>query len=293
MLHDIRYALRSLLRHRVFALTAILTLGLGIGANTAIFSAVNGVLLRPLPYPDPDRIITVWGHHASIGRESASLPDFLDWRKARSFSGMAAWTNTVFTVTGTGEPEVVTGAFVTPNYFRVLGAPIPQGRDFRNDEAHGTARVVVLGQGYWQRAYGERPDVVGRQITLGGVPYTIVGVGARGLAMPEAVDIWAPLQTDTTPGRRSDFLEVIGRLAPGATIESAQAELTTIARRLEAEYPETNAGWGVELIGLHERIVGEIRPALLVFLGAVALVLLIACANVANQIGRASCRERV
>jgi hypothetical protein len=179
MLLDIRYALRSLLRHRVFALTAILTLGLGIGANTAIFSAVNGVLLRPLPFPHPDRIITIWGHHASIGRETASLPDFLDWRNARSFSGMAAWANAAFTVTGTGEPEVVSGALVTPNYFRVLGAPIPLGRDFRDDEARGAARVVVLSQGYWQQAYGGRPDVVGRQITLGGVPDTIIGAGAR------------------------------------------------------------------------------------------------------------------
>ena len=293
MLHDIRYALRSLHRHRVFALTAILTLGLGIGANTAIFSAVNGVLLRPLPYPDPDRILTIWGHHPAIGRESASLPDFLDWRKARSFSGMAAWANAAFTVTGTGEPEVVSGALVTPNYFRVLGAPIPLGRDFRDDEARGAARVVVLSQGYWQRAYGGRPDVVGSQITLGGVPYTVVGAGARGLALPAEVDIWAPFQTDTTLGRRNDFLQVIGRLAPGATAETAQVELATIARRLEAEYPASNAGWGVELIGLHERIVGEIRPALLVFLGAVALVLLIACANVANlMLVRVAARER-
>ncbi|HTL05619.1 MAG TPA: ABC transporter permease, partial [Gemmatimonadales bacterium] len=293
MLQDIRYALRSLLRHRVFALTAILTLGLGIGANTAIFSAVNGVLLRPLPFPHPDRIITIWGHHASIGRETASLPDFLDWRNARSFSGMAAWANAAFTVTGTGEPEVVSGALVTPNYFRVLGAPIPLGRDFRDDEARGAARVVVLSQGYWQQAYGGRPDVVGRQITLGGVPYTIIGAGARGLALPAQVDLWAPLQTDTTLGRRNDFLQVIGRLAPGATPQGAQVELATIARRLEAEYPASNAGWGVELIGLQERIVGEIRPALLVFLGAVALVLLIACANVANlMLVRVAARER-
>jgi putative ABC transport system permease protein len=293
VLHDIRYALRTLHRHRVFALTAILTLGLGIGANTAIFSAVNGVLLRPLPYPDPDRILTIWGRHPAIGRESASLPDFLDWRKARSFSGMAAWANAAFTVTGTGEPEVVSGALVTPNYFRVLGAPIPLGRDFRDDEARGAARVVVLSQGYWQRAYGGRSDIVGSRITLGGVPYTIVGAGARGLALPAEVDIWAPFQTDTTLGRRNDFLQVIGRLAPGATAETAEVELATIARRLEAEYPASNAGWGVELIGLHERIVGEIRPALLVFLGAVALVLLIACANVANlMLVRVAARER-
>ncbi|HKT60817.1 MAG TPA: ABC transporter permease, partial [Gemmatimonadales bacterium] len=293
MLQDIRYALRSLRRHPVFAFTAILTLALGIGANTAIFSAVNGVLLRPLPYPEPDRLLTIWGHHASIGRETASLPDFLDWRKARSFSGMAAWANAPVTVTGDGEPQVVSGAQVTPNYFRVLGAPVPQGRDFRDEEERGGARVAVLSQGYWQRAYGGRPDVVGRQITLNGVPYTIVGVGARGLALPSDVDIWAPLQIDTTLGRRNDFLQVIGRLAPGASAEAAGAELATIARRLETEYPGSNAGWGVELIGLHERIVGEIRPALLVFMGAVGLVLLIVCANVANlMLARVAARER-
>jgi putative ABC transport system permease protein len=291
--HDLRYAVRQLVRSPGFTAVAVLTLGLGIGANTAIFSAVDGVLLRPLPYPDPDRILTIWGHHVSIGRETASLPDFLDWRQARSFSGMAAWASTAFTVTGTGEPKVVSGAVVTPNYFRVLGVPIPMGRDFRDEEARGAARVVLLSQGYWQRAYGARRDVVGRQITLGGVPYTIVGVGAHGLALPTQVDIWAPLRTDTTLGRRSDFLQVIGRLAPGATPETARAELTTIARRLEAEYPATNAGWGVELIGLQERIAGEIRPALLVFLGAVALVLLIACANVANlMLVRVAARER-
>jgi predicted permease len=290
---DLRFAVRQLVRSPGFTAVAVLTLGLGIGANTAIFSAVNGVLLRPLPYPDPDRLLTLWGHHPSIGRETASLPDFIDWRKARSFSGMAAWNNTAFTVTGTGDPEVVSGAMVTPNYFRVLGAPIPLGRDFRDEEARRAARVVVLSQGYWQRAYGGRPDVVGRQITLGGVPYTIVGAGARGLALPAQVDIWAPLETDTTLGRRNDFLQVIGRLAPGATPETAQVELATIARRLEAEYPESNAGWGVELIGLRERIVGDVRPALLVFLGAVALVLLIACANVANlTLIRVAARER-
>ena len=293
MLQDVRYALRSLRRHPVFAFTAILTLALGIGANTAIFSAVNGVLLRPLPYPEPDRLLTIWGHQASIGRETASLPDFLDWRKARSFSGMAAWANASFTVTGTGEPQVVTGAQVTPNYFRVLGVTVPRGRDFRDAEEQDGGRVAVLSQGYWQRAYGGRAEVVGRQITLNGTPYTIVGVGARGLALPEEVDVWTPLQIDATLGRRNDFLQVIGRLAPGVTPQAAGAELATIARRLEAQYPNSNAGWGVELIGLQERMVGEIRPALLVFMGAVGLVLLIVCANVANlMLARVAARER-
>ncbi|MFL5539507.1 MAG: ABC transporter permease [Longimicrobiaceae bacterium] len=295
MLQDIRYALRSLRQHPIFTLTAVLTLALGIGGNTAIFSAVDGVLLRPLPFPEPERLVTVWGHHASIGRETASLPDYLDWRReSRSFSGMAARANTQFTLTGTGEPEVIAGALVTANYFRVLGSPIPVGRGFADEEEKsGASRVAVLSDGFWRREFGGRPDAVGRRIILSGVPYTIVGAGPRGLSEPENVDVWTVLTTDTTLGRRSDFLEVVGRLAPGADARRAQEEMSTIAGRLERAYPGTNAGWGVELVGLQERIVGEIRPALLVFMGAVALVLLIACANVANlMLARVASRER-
>jgi predicted permease len=295
VLQDVRYALRSLRHHPIFALTAVLTLALGIGANTAIFSAVEGVLLRPLPFPEPERLVTVWGHHASIGREAASLPDYLDWRReSRSFSGMAARANTQFTLTGAGDPAVVRGAVVTANYFRVLGAPIPVGRGFGDDEEKsGAARVAVLSDGFWRREFGGRPDAVGRQLTLGGVPYTIVGAGARGVSVPDDVDVWAVLTTDTTLGRRNDFLEVVGRLAPGVDVRRAQEEMTTIARRLERSYPGSNAGWGVELVGLQERVVGEIRPALLLFMGAVGLVLLIACANVANlMLARVASRER-
>jgi putative ABC transport system permease protein len=295
VLQDVRYALRSLRHHPVFTLTAVLTLAIGIGANTAIFSVVNAVLLRPLPFPEPERLVTVWGHHAAIGRETASLPDFLDWRReSRSFAGMAARANTQFILTGAGEPEVVRGALVTANYFRVLGAPIPVGRGFRDEEERGgAARVAVLSDGFWRREFGGSTEVVGRQITLGGVPYTIVGAGARGLAVPDEVDVWSTFPTDTTLGRRNDFLEVVGRLAPGADQRRAQEEMTTIARRLERAYPNSNGGWGVELVGLQERIVGEIRPALLVFMGAVGLVLLIACANVANlMLARVAARER-
>ena len=295
LLRDLRFALRQLRRTPAFTVAAVACLALGIGANTAIFSAVDGVLLRPLPFPESERLVTVWGYHASIGRETASLPDFLDWRRdSRSFAGMSARANTQFTLTGAGEPEVVRGALVTANYFRVLGSPIPFGRGFRDDEERGGAgRVALLSDGFWRREFGGRPDAVGRQITLGGVPYTIVGVGARGLAVPQEVDIWAPLTTDTTMGRRNDFLEVVGRLAPAADLAQARKELGTIARRLEQEYPGSNAGWGVDLVGLQERIVGEIRPALLVFMGAVGLVLLIACANVANlMLARVATRER-
>jgi hypothetical protein len=180
VLQDIRYALRSLRHHPVFTLTAVLTLALAIGATTAIFSAVDGVLLRPLPFHQPERLVTVWGRHVSIGRESASLPDFLDWRReSRMFSGMAARANTQFTLTGAGEPEVVRGALVTANYFRVLGSPIPAGRGFRDEEERvGAARVAILSDGFWRREFGGRSDAVGRVITLGGIPYTIVGAGS-------------------------------------------------------------------------------------------------------------------
>ena len=295
LLRDLRVAVRQLRRTPAFTVAAVGCLALGIGANTAIFSAVDGVLLRPLPFPESDRLVTIWGYHASIGRESASLPDFLDWRRdSRSFVDMTARANTQFNLTGAGEPEVVRGALVTANYFRVLGSPIPFGRGFRDDEERrGAARVAVLSDGFWQREFGGRADALGRQIVLGGVPYTIVGVGARGLSVPQEVDVWAPLTTDTILGRRNDFLEVVGRLAPGADLSQAREELGTIARRLAHEYPGSNSGWGVDLVGLQERIVGEIRPALLVFMGAVGLVLLIACANVANlMLARVATRER-
>ena len=295
MLQDVRYALRTLRLHPAFALTALLTLALGIGANTAIFSAVHAVLLHSLPFPQADRLVTVWGYHRSIGAESASLPDFLDWRdQAHSFTGLAARANTRYTVAGTGEPVVVSGARVSADYFRVLGAAPRIGRDFRADEERaGAARVAILSQGFWQREYGSRPDVVGQRIVLNGVPHTVVGAGARGLSVPQDADVWTPLVTDTTLGRRADFLDVVGRLAPGVSQASAQSEMSTIARRLERAYPGSNAGWGVQVIGVKERIVGPARPALLVFMGAVGLVLLIACANVANlMLARVASRER-
>ncbi len=189
---------------------------------------------------------------------------------------------------------MVRGALVTANYFRVLGAPISAGRGFREEEERrGAARVAILSDGFWRREFGGRPDVIGRQVTLGGLPYTIVGAGAQGLAVPQAVDIWATLPTDTTMGRRNDFLEVVGRLAPGVEQRQAQQEMVTLARRLEREHPGSNAGWSVDLQPLQERVVGDIRPALLLFMGAVGLVLLIACANVANlMLARVAARER-
>jgi putative ABC transport system permease protein len=292
---SLRHALRSLRRAPAFTLAAVATLALGIGANTAIFSAVNGVLLNPLGYPDPDRLVVVWGRHVAIGRETASLPDFLDWRsQALSFEALAATANTRFNVSGAGEPEVVNGVLTTAALFRVFGVVPTVGRAFREDEERGaTPRAAMLGEGYWRRRFASRPDVVGRRIMLSGVPYTVVGVVPAELRREQPADVWIPLVTDTTRPRRADFLTVFGRMRPGVSPERAQGEMTTIMRRLEAEYPETNAGWGAEVVSLREQMVGEIRPALLIFMGAVGLVLLVACANVANlMLARVAARSR-
>jgi putative ABC transport system permease protein len=291
----LRQAFRSLRRAPAFTLAAVATLALGIGANTAIFSAVNGVLLHPLAYPDPDRLVVIWGRHTTIGRESASLPDFLDWRaQARSFSALGAMGNTRFNVTGAGEPEVVNGAVVTASLLHVFGVVPTVGRGFRDDEERaGGPRVAMVGEGYWRRRFGAERDVVGSRILLSGVPYTVVGIVPAQLQLQRPVDIWTPLATDSTRPRRADFLRVFGRLRPGVPLDRAQQEMTTIMGRLEAQYPETNAGWSAEIVGLREQLIGEIRPALLVFMGAVGLVLLVACANVANlMLARAAGRGR-
>jgi putative ABC transport system permease protein len=295
MLSTVRHALRSLRRAPAFTLAAVATLALGIGANTAIFSVVNGVLLDPLGYPDPDRLVIVWGRHTTIGQETASLPDFLDWRSgARSFETLAAMTHTRFNLTGSGEPEVVRGALTTTGLFRAFGVVPSVGRGFREDEERsGSPRVAMLGEGYWRRRFGGHGEIVGRRILLSGVPHTVVGIVPEAVRLEQPVEVWTPLATDSTRHRRADFLTVFGRLRQGVTRERAQEEMTMIAGRLEAQYPESNANWGAEVVSLREQMVGEIRPALLVFMGAVGLVLLIACANVANlMLARVAGRSR-
>jgi putative ABC transport system permease protein len=295
LLQDLRYAVRSLLRRPAFAAVVVLTLALGVGANTAIFSVVNGVLLRPLPYREPDRLMVVWGNHTTIGHETASLPDFLDWRReGGSFAHMAAIASTAFNLTGDGEPERVKGAWVTADFFPTFGVAPVLGRGFTpEEETSGRGQVVVVSHGFWQRRFGSDPGAVGKTIMLNGVPLTVVGVAPRGFRVQGDAELWRPLRTDTTQGRRSDYLFVVGRLKPGVTRERAQAEMATIATRLQRQYPETNTNWGVDVVPLKDEIVGEVRPALLVFMGAVSLVLLIACANVANLLlARAAARER-
>ena len=294
MFADVRFALRSLARRPLFTLTIALTLALGIGANTAIFSVLRAMLLRPLPYQAPEQLMVVWGQYPEFGHTSTSLPDYLDWRAmSRRFSSLAAVTVTGYNVSGEGAPERAQAALATSNLLRTLGLVPVLGRDLRPDDERGTPSAVLLGWDYWQRRYGGARDVVGRTLQLNGRPYTIVGVAPRALAFPARTDLLVPLKTDTTLNRRSEFLDVVGRLAPGATPEAAQAEMATIATRLAAEYPETNATIRADVVPLGEQLLGKARPAVLTLMGAVALVLLVACGNVANLLlGRAAERER-
>ena len=232
--------------------------------------------------------------HPQIGHESASLPDFLDWRaQTSSLAGLAALSNTRFTLTGTGEPEMIRGAVVTADFFRTLGVTPLRGRTFADGEdTRGAARVAVLGEGLWRRRFGGDAAVVGRSIQLNGVAYTVVGIAPASARIQGPIDAWTPLLTDSTMTRRSDFLHVVGRLKDGASVARAQEELTTVARRLSQRYPETNTNWSVEVLPLRDSMVGPVRPALLLFMVAVGLVLLIACANVANLVlARAAARE--
>jgi len=296
MMADLRYALRALARTPGFTLAVVLTLALGIGVNSAIFSVVYGVLLRKLPYASPERLVVLYGRYPQFGRTSTSLPDFQDWRAGtQSFEQLAAVHGAVFILTGDGEPERVVADRVTSNFFPTFGVRPELGRAFLPDEDKmgGDDRVVVLSHGYWQRRFGGDRRIVGREIQLSGRPWTVVGVAPEGFRYGRDVDLWAPTRADTTLPRRAEFLDVIGRLKPGVTVAQASADVAAVVRRLAQDYPATNGRITSEVIGLEEDLVRDARPALLAFAGAVLLVLLIACANVANLLlARAATRER-
>ena len=292
---DLRSALRALARRPVFTALVALTLALGIGANAAIFSVVDTVLLRPLPYPESERLVNVHGRYPE-DRTTFSLPDYLDLRqRARSYAELAAVTTGGGNLTTTGLPERVQVAYATGNFFRALRVTPALGRLFGPDDERGASGIVVLSYETWRGRHQGDPQVVGRAVTIDGRPFTIAGVAPRGLALPGKVDYWRPIRTDSGDGggRRAEFLAVVGRLAPGVTPERAGREAHAIMAQLGREYPETNRTFRAEVAGLQEDLVGPARPALLVFMGAVGLVLLIACANVANLLlARAVGRER-
>jgi putative ABC transport system permease protein len=302
---DLRYGARMLLKKPGFTLIAVLTLALGIGANTAIFSVVYAVLLRPLPYQEPERLTLLWTRLEKIGLEQnwVSEPEVLDFREqSQLFESFGVVNGSSFILTGDGEPEQLSGAEVSTNFFSVLGAKIKAGRDFTPDEeTPGAPRVAILSHGFWQRDFGGEQSVIGSTINLSGRPTTVIGVLPPHFTLmvpPEAlvpanVDVWIPYAVDyAKQDRDSHGLTVIGRMRPGVTLHQAQDEMNAIAARL---YPihYTHTGFEVKVVSLHGDIVKKMRPALLVLLAAVGCVLLIACANVANLLlGRAATRER-
>jgi putative ABC transport system permease protein len=302
MINDLRYALRGLLRKPLFTVLIVLTLALGVGANAAIFSVVNGVLLRPLPYPQPDRLMMVWVYNPRQGfdKDVATYPTFTDWRtQSQSFENLAAYFGASVSLTGVGDPAQLRGARVTASFFPTLNVQPALGRWFTEQDATpGHERVVVLEHGLWKQRFGSDRTIIGRTIQLSGRPYEVVGVMPQGFQYPDDATLWLPLAPvepfkQLMESRGSFWLNVIGRLRPGTTQASAQIEMDTIARRLEQQYPEANGGQGIRLTSLHDEIVGDVRRALLVLLGAVGCVLLIACANVANLLlTRATGRQR-
>jgi putative ABC transport system permease protein len=298
---DLRYGVRTLLKRPAFAVVAVLTLALGIGANTAVFSVVNSVLLRPLPLKDPDRIVVPVSANAERGYDAVSVPyaDYVDWKNdGQLFESLALYTNSPFELTGEGEPERVAGVEASGEYFAVLGVPPVAGRALLpGDDAVGGAEVAVIGEGLWRRRYGADPGVVGRAIRLNGNAHTVVGVMP---ALPDHADVWVPLVIDPAEWgedltRRDNFIwEAIARLKEGVTREQADARLAAIASRIEQDYYAERKGWTSRTVPVLEYFVGsQVRNALLVLLGAVGLVLLIACVNIANLwLTRMAARER-
>jgi predicted permease len=295
---DLRYGARMLLKQPGFTLTAVLTLGLGIGANTAIFSIVNAVLLRPLAYEAPERLVIIQERDGG-GGFSPSYPNFVDWRAQNTaFAAVAAVRgNESFNFTGAGEPERLQGRLASPEFLPALGVEPILGRNFVADDDHpGAAPVALLSYGFWQRRFGNDQSIIGKQLTLNQQSYTVVGVTPANFQYGTDADVTVPfgLQAERFKNRgRDPGTDVVARLKPNVSLQQAETDLNMVAARLEEQYPTTNKGRRVLLTPLHERVVGDVRRPLLILLGAVGLVLLIACANVANLLlVRASSRQR-
>ena len=298
LLQDVRFGLRVLRKRPGFTAVALAVLALGVGANTAIFSVVNAVLLRPLPYPGAERVIAFSGVNPQKGITDSNLsaPDFAEWKaQGRAFEALALYAAGSANMTGGDEPERVAVAYVGPDFFRVLGVSAARGRALlAEDDEEGREPVAVISHGLWVRRFGADPAAVGRQLELGGRRLEVVGVMPAGLDFPQRAEVWSPLQLDVPKQPRDNrAFSVVGRLREGVPLEAAQAELDAVASRLAQEYPPTNAGWGVRLYTLKERLVGRLKTTLFILLAGVGLLLLIACANVANLLlARAAGRRR-
>jgi putative ABC transport system permease protein len=301
LIQDLRYGIRGLLKRPAFTVIALIALALGIGANTAIFSLVNAVLIRPLPFPEPDRLVWMWGNIRNGGnRASVSPLDFLDYREQNHAFEHFAASFTVplsLNLTGAGEPERLSVSGVTGNYFQALGVQPLLGRGFSlENEKPGQDRVALLSYGFWQRRFGGNPAIINQTLVLDGESCQVVGVMPKDFSFPQSAQLWIPMNFDRSPGmkqRKAHFLRPVGRLKPGVSLAQAQADTDTVARRLEQQYPDTNTGWNLRLVNLKDQLVGNTRPTLLILLGAVGFVLLIACANVANLLlVRAAARQK-
>ena len=289
---DLSYALRMLRKNPGFTAIAVLTLALGIGANTAIFSVVNGVLLNPLPYPHPEELVTLHESKPAFNTGSVSYPNFLDWQKENhSLSSMAVSRPHSFSLIGLGPAEQVNGQFVTSDFFPILGVNPAVGRGFlRSDDQIGAAPVALISAGFWKRKLGSAPDVVGKSLTLDGKSFTIIGVIPQNFDLMldsfTTSDIYAPVvqwNNDVLFNRGAGLgFHGIGRLKVGTTIGQARADFSAVTRNLAAAYPETDKGIGAALIPFKQRMLGDVAPFLLVLFCAVGFVLLIACANIAN-----------
>ncbi len=307
---DLRYGVRGLWKRPGFTLVAIITLALGIGANTAIFSVVNAVVLRPLPYAEPDRLVNLWETMPGADRRAVAPGNFEDWRTQNtSFQELAAMFYANFNLTSDGTPDRIDGATITSSLMNVLGAKAQLGRTFQpDDDEHQDRSLVLISDGLWRQRFGADPGVIGRRITLDEIQHTVVGVMARGFQYPARSELWVlgrhrsavPMSlvaqfptNDWAHERDAHFISVLGRLKPAVTLSQAQSDIAGITRRLEQEFPKTNGGLGSNVVPLHTQVVGDVRGMLFILLGAVGFVLLIACTNVANlMLARAGQRDR-
>ncbi len=305
LIQDLSYGLRMLLKQPSFTLVAVIALALGIGANTAIFSVINSVLVRPLPFANSDRLVVIWQStpQENSFRESVAAGNFLDWKDQNTvFEHITAYREDNFNITGTDRPEQMPGCRVNPSLFQVLGAQPLLGRTFQDDDQD--TRSVAISKGLWERLFSAAPNIIGQKLIVNAEPLTITAVMPAGFDFPEGTDLWVrsrykvpenplSLSQDPSAERGHQYFKVIALLKPNVALEQAQAEMDTISSRLEQQYPNENMGKGGSLVSLREEEVGEVRPILLILFGAVGFVLLIVCANVANLLmARAATRQK-